>query len=306
MWYNSPMENYILIEEQFMSSVVKALDACAKSLPDDVLGRLAEMRESETSPSARAFYDSYFENLEKAQSLDRPICQDTGIVNFYLKVGTRFPLIDRLEYLLTEAVKRATDSIPLRHNAVATFIEKNTGNNVGEKVPYIEYEIIPNSNKLEMTIYLAGGGSSLPGRATVMVPSAGYGAVAEFVMDAMVNYGINACPPLVVGVGVGPCVASSARLAKKATLRLIGSQNPTEQVAEFEKTLKDALDSVGIGPQGLGGKESVMALHVENMARHPSSFGVAVAFGCWAHRRMNVTFDGELKAICHTHKGVAL
>ena len=300
------MENCIFIEEKFISSVVKALDACAKSLPDDVVTRLKEMRENEDSPSACAFYDSYFENLEKAKSLGRPVCQDTGIVNFYLKVGTRFPLIDRIDALLTESVKRATQTIPLRHNAVETFVEKNTGTNLGEKVPYIEYDIVPGSDKLEMTIYLAGGGSSLPGRATVMVPSAGYGAVAEFVMDAMVNYGINACPPLVVGVGIGPCVASSARLAKKATLRIIGSQNPTEKVAEFEKSLKDALNSVGIGPQGLGGKESVMALHVENMARHPSSFGVAVAFGCWAHRRMNLTFDGELNGVCHTHKGVTL
>ena len=301
-----PMENFVLLEEKFVSSVEKALDVCAKRLPDDVLTRLSEMRETETSPSAKAFYDSYFENLEKAITLGRPVCQDTGVVNFYLKVGTRFPLIDKLEELLTRAVKEATESIPLRHNAIETFSEKNTGTNLGTKVPYIEYELLPNSDTLEMSVYLAGGGSSLPGRATVMVPSAGYGAVAEFVMDTMVNYGINACPPLVVGVGIGPCVASSARLAKKATLRIIGSHNPIEKVAEFEKALKDSLNSVGIGPQGLGGNESVMALHVENMARHPSSFGVAVAFGCWAHRRMNLTFDGNLNGVCHTHKGVTL
>ena len=305
-WYNVPMTNYTKEQEKFISSVERALDICAKQLPDDVVNRLKEMREKEDSPSALAFYDSYFTNLKKAVELNRPICQDTGVVNFYLKIGTRFPLIDDVEELLTEAVRRATSSAPLRHNAVETFIEKNTGTNLGTKVPYFEYELISNSDKLELTIYLAGGGSSLPGRATVMVPSAGYGAIAEFVMDTMVNYGINACPPLVVGVGVGPCVASSARLAKKATLRILGSHNPIEKVAEMEKLLFTALNDVGIGPQGLGGKESVMAVHVENMARHPSSFGVAVAFGCWAHRRMNLSFDGSLTPICHTHKGVEL
>lgn len=293
-------------EEKFINSVVKALDICAKRLPDDVKSRLEEMSKAETSTSAKAFYASYFENLDKATALDRPVCQDTGVVNFYVKVGTSFPLIDSLEGLLTESVRRATESVPLRHNAVETFIEKNTATNLGTKVPYFEYELIPHSSSLELTIYLAGGGSSLPGRATVMVPSAGYGALAEFVMDAVVNYGINACPPLVVGVGVGPCVASSARLAKKATLRILGTRNPVEKVAEMEEMLFNALNEVGIGPQGLGGKESVMAVQIENMARHPSSFGVAVAFGCWAHRRMNLTFDGALSARCLTHKGVEL
>ncbi len=305
-WYNEPMTNYTKEQEKFIGSIERALDICAKQLPDDVVTRLEEMSAKEDNPSAQAFYDSYFTNLERAQSLNRPICQDTGVVNFYLKVGTRFPLIDSLEELLTESVRRATASVPLRHNAVETFIEKNTGTNLGTKVPYFEYEIVPQSDKLEMTVYLAGGGSSLPGRATVMVPSAGYGAVMEFVMDTMVNFGINACPPLVVGVGIGPCVASSARLAKKATLRIIGSHNPKTEVAKVENMLYDALNDVGIGPQGLGGKESVMAVHVENMARHPSSFGVAVAFGCWAHRRMNLTIDGSLNTICHTHKGAKL
>ena len=300
------MTNYINEREKFITTIEKAINICAKRLPDDVVTRLEEMRAKEDNPSAQAFYDSYFTNLEKAITLDRPICQDTGVVNFYLEVGTRFPLIDSLEELLTEAVRRATVSVPLRHNAVETFIEKNTGTNLGTKVPYFEYELVPKSDKLEMTIYLAGGGSSLPGRATVMVPSAGYGAVMEFVMDTMVNYGINACPPLVVGVGIGPCVASSARLAKKATLRILGSRNPIEEVAKVEDMLFSALNEVGIGPQGLGGNESVMAVQIENMARHPSSFGVAVAFGCWAHRRMNLTIDGSLNTICHTHKGAKL
>ena len=305
-WYNVPMINYTNEQEKFINTIEKALDVCAKKLPLDVVNRLKEMKANESTSSACAFYDSYFTNLEKAISLDRPICQDTGVVNFYLKVGTHFPLIDNLEELLTEGVRRATASVPLRHNAVETFVEKNTGTNLGTKVPYFEYELIPNSDKLEITIYLAGGGSSLPGRATVMVPSAGYGAVAEFVTDTLVNYGINACPPLVVGVGIGPCVASSARLAKKATLRTLGSQNSVPEVAKMEELLFEALNQIGIGPQGLGGKESVMAVHIENMARHPSSFGVAVAFGCWAHRRMTLTFNSELEAICHTHEGVIL
>ena len=300
------MENYTQQEKAFILGVEKAIDVTAKILPDDVLARLSEMRDNETSPSAKAFYDCYFENLEKAVELNRPICQDTGVVNFYLKVGTHFPLIDKLEELLIKATERATINSPLRHNAVETFVEKNTGNNLGTKIPYIEWEIVPNSSTLEMIIYLAGGGSSLPGRAIVTMPSLGYETITKFVLDTMVNFGINACPPLVVGIGIGPCVASSARLAKKATLRTLGSHNPNEEVAKVEKELFEKLNAVGIGPQGLGGKESVMALHVENMARHPSSFGIAVAFGCWAHRRMKVEIDENLNFNVQTHKGVTL
>ena len=300
------MENYTQQEKKFIQSLEKALDVTAKMLPDDVTARLKEMRDNETSSSALAFYDCYFENLSKANELNRPICQDTGVVNFYLKAGTRFPLIDKLEELLVKAVESATLSIPLRHNAVETFEEKNTGTNLGTKVPYIEWEIVPNSSDLELTVYLAGGGSSLPGRAIVTMPSVGYETITEFVLDTLVNYGINACPPLVVGIGIGPCVASSARLAKKATLRTLGSHNPNEKVAKVEKELFEKLNAIGIGPQGLGGKESVMALHIESMARHPSSFGIAVAFGCWAHRRMKIQIDEKLNFNVLTHKGVTL
>lgn len=300
------MEKYNAQEKSFVDKVESLLNLTAKVLPDDVTLRLKEMQTKETNPSSKSFYDCYFDNLEKARLLDRPICQDTGVVNFYVKVGTRFPLINRLEELLTKAVEKATLSVPLRHNAVETFVEKNTGTNLGTKIPYVEWEIAPNSKELEITLYLAGGGSSLPGRATVTVPALGYETISELVLDTIVNYGVNACPPLVVGVGIGPCVASSARLAKKATLRTLGSQNPNERVAEFEKELFEKANALGIGPQGLGGKESVMALHVENMARHPSSFGVAVAFGCWAHRRSVAKVDENLNFQVLTHKGVEL
>ena len=282
------------------------MDVVAKKLPDDVLVRLKEMQQKESEERAKAVYDCIFENLDKAVTLNRPICQDTGVVQFFVKVGTGFPLINELEPCLRKAVEIATEKAPLRHNAVETFIEKNTGTNLGTDVPYIDYEIIPNSDKLELTVYLAGGGCSLPGRATVLMPSEGYEGAVKFIADTLVTYGINACPPLVVGVGFGPCMATSAKLAKKASLRTIGSHNPNKRVAEMECKLFDALNQIAIGPQGLGGTESVIAVNIENMARHPSSFGVAVAFGCWAHRRGIIEFDSNMNASVITHQGVEL
>ena len=290
----------------FVDTTIKFLNVVSKVLPDDVVAKLKELSEKETDPMPKAIYNSMFENMEKAVTLDRPLCQDTGVVQFFLRVGTKFPLIDELEGLLREVVEKGTAIIPLRHNAVETFVEKNTGTNVGKKVPYVDYEIVPYSDKLEMDIYLAGGGCSLPGRATVFMPSAGYEGIADFVAENMVNYGINACPPLVVGIGIGPCMATSAKLAKKASLRTVGSRNPEPLVAKMEVELENSLNNVGIGPQGLSGKTSVLCVNIENMARHPSSMGAAVAFGCWAHRRGTIVFNSDMSYEILTHKGVVL
>lgn len=291
---------------RFVNTTIKFLNVVAKVLPDDVVAKLKELANKETGSMPKSIYAAMFENMEKAVTLDRPLCQDTGVVQFFLRVGTKFPLIDELEPLLREAVLTASASIPLRPNAVETFEEKNTGTNVGKKVPYIDYEIIPNSDKLEMDIYMAGGGCSLPGRATVFMPSAGYEAVADFVAETMVNYGINACPPLVVGIGIGPCMATAAKLAKKASLRTVGSRNPEPLVANMEVELENSLNNIGIGPQGLSGNTSVLCVNVENMARHPSSMGAAVAFGCWAHRRGTIVFNSNMSYQILTHKGVEL
>lgn len=292
--------------EKFVSTTVKFINLVAKVLPDDVVARLKELQKKETVKMSKAIYDSMFENLDKAVALDRPICQDTGVIQFYVRVGTKFPLIDELEELLKKATLIATDTVPLRHNAVETFVEKNTGTNTGKKVPYVDYEIVPYSSSLEMDVYMAGGGCSLPGRSTVMMPSAGYEGIASFVADTMVNWGINACPPLVIGVGIGTCVASAAKLAKKASLRRVGSRNPEPKARLMEEELEKSLSNIGIGAQGLPGKSGVLCVNVENMARHPSSLGAAVSFGCWAHRRGTILFDSDLNYTLLDHEGVIL
>ena len=291
---------------KFTETVASFVDLVSKVLPDDVTAKLVELRAAEKVPMAKAVYDCMFENMELAVKLARPLCQDTGVIQYFLRVGTKFPLIDELEPLLLKATEIATEKAPLRHNAVETFKEKNTGTNTGKKVPYIEYELVPNSDKLEMDVYMAGGGCSLPGRAAVLMPSAGYEGIAKFVADTMVEFGVNACPPLVVGVGVGTCVASSAKLAKRASLRKVGSRNPDPLVARMEEDLEKALNGIAIGPQGLSGSSSVLCVNIENMARHPSALGVGVAFGCWAHRRGTIAFDADMNYTLLSHKEAQL
>lgn len=277
-----------------------------KKLPDDVELKLSELRSKENSPLAKTIYDTMFTNQKLAMDLNRPCCQDTGVLQFWVKCGEHFPLIGRLEALLKEAVVEATVAAPLRHNSVETFDEYNTGKNVGKGTPTVFWDIIPDDDTCEIYTYMAGGGCTLPGKAMVLMPGAGYEGVTKFVLDVMTSYGLNACPPLLVGVGVATSIETAALLSKKALMRPLGTHNPNERAAEMEKLLEDGINSIGLGPQGMSGESSVMGVHIENTARHPSTIGVAVNVGCWSHRRGHIIFDKDLNYTITTHSGVQL
>ena len=277
-----------------------------KKLPNDVIAKLQELRDKEDSPLAKTIYDTMFRNQDLAVKLNRPSCQDTGVLQFWVKCGTGFPLINELESLLKEAVVKATFDAPLRHNSVETFDEYNTGKNVGKGTPTVWWDIVPNSDQCEIYTYMAGGGCTLPGHAMVLMPGEGYEGVAKFVLDRMTTYGLNACPPLLVGVGVATSVETAALLSKKALMRDIGSHNENERAAQMEKLLEDGINAIGLGPQGMGGKYSVLGVHIENTARHPSAIGVAVNVGCWSHRRGHIIFDKDLNYTILSHSEVTL
>lgn len=275
----------------------------ARKLPDDVVDKLKELRDKEDNPMAKTIYETMFRNQDLAVKLNRPSCQDTGVLQFWVKCGTNFPLINELEALLKDAVVQATFEAPLRHNSVETFDEYNTGKNVGKGTPTVWWDIVPNSDECEIYTYMAGGGCTLPGNATVLMPGEGYEGVTKFVLDRMTSYGLNACPPLLVGVGVATSVETAAMLSKKALLRPVGSHNENERAARMEQLLEDGINAIGIGPQGMGGSYSVMGVNIENTARHPSAIGVAVNVGCWSHRRGHIVFDKDLNFKVTTHTG---
>ena len=277
-----------------------------KKLPDDVEQKLTELRAQETSALATTIYDTMFHNQQLAMDLDRPSCQDTGVLQFFIQCGVGFPLMGQLEQILTDAVVDATLHAPLRHNSVETFDEYNTGRNVGKGTPSIFWEIVPDSDSVEIDVYMAGGGCTLPGKAMVLMPGAGYEGVTRFVLDVMTSYGLNACPPLLVGVGVATSVETAALLSKKALMRPLGSHNPNANAAKMEKLLEDGINHIGLGPQGMTGKASVMGVHIENTARHPSTIGVAVSTGCWSHRRGHIRFDKDGNYSITSHSGVIL
>ena len=201
--------------QKMTDMMAKFVGYTGKKLPDDVIAKLEELRAKETDALPKVIYDTMFRNQELAVKLDRPSCQDTGVLQFWLKCGTGFPLINELEGLLKEAVIKATKETPLRHNSVETFDEYNTGKNVGKGTPTVWWDIVPNWDGCEIYTYMAGGGCTLPGNATVLMPGEGYEGVTKFVLDRMTSYGLNACPPLLVGVGVATSVETAALLSKK-------------------------------------------------------------------------------------------
>ncbi|NML17817.1 L(+)-tartrate dehydratase subunit alpha [Azohydromonas caseinilytica] len=277
-----------------------------KRLPTDVTHKLADLRERETHPLAKAVYQSMKENQEAADKLDRPSCQDTGVIQYFINAGARFPLLGELEEILNYATLEATRQGPLRHNAVETFDEKNTGTNTGSKIPWLDWEIDPQGDSVTIDVYMAGGGCTLPGAAKVLMPGEGYEGVAEFVFDVITSRGVNACPPMLVGVGVSTSAETAARLSKKAILRPVDSCHPNPNAAKMEKLLEDGLNEVGLGPQGLTGNASVMGVNIESSARHPSTIGVAVSTGCWAHRRGRIKVNADLSHEIISHQGVVL
>ena len=258
----------------------------SKKLPDDVVAKLEELGRQETAPLPKVLYETMTKNQKLAVELDRPSCQDTGVLQYWVKCGTAFPLINELEALLKEATVQATFTAPLRHNSVETFDEYNTKRNVGKGTPTVFWEIVPESDSCEIYTYMVGGG---------------YEGVTDFVLDQMTTYGLNACPPLLVGVGVGTSIETAALQSKKALMRPIGSHNDNPNAAKMEKLLEDGINAIGLGPQGMGGKFSVLGVNIENTARHPSTIGVAVNVGCWSHRRGHIVVDKDLNVTCDTH-----
>lgn len=291
---------------QMRDVLVEYIAVVGRRLPDDVTKKLDELSKIEVEPLQKLVYDTMRENQLLAEELKRPSCQDTGALQFFIKVGSKFPLLAEMNDILKDAVYLATKKAPLRHNAVETFDEYNTGLNIGTGLPSVFMEIDGDGDGVEMYVYMAGGGCSLPGAAKVLMPGEGYEGVVKFVMHQMTSYGINACPPLLVGIGIGTSVEAAAMNSKLALMREVDSESPNENAAKMEHLLEDGINNIGLGPQGFGGKKSVMGVNIINTGRHPSVIGVAINTGCWSHRRGKIVFDKELNYTLPLHKGVEL
>jgi len=269
------------------------ISAAAIYLPDDVKQALRRAYEIEEEPLAKKMLESILENVEVAEEEGRPLCQDTGVVTFYVEAGERFPLLGKLPEILREAAIEATEKTPLRPNAVDVITGKNSGDNTGENMPWMEWKIIPGSDEAKITVFLKGGGSEAPSIAKVIPPSFGVSGALKIAVDAVYQAGPKPCPPIVLGVGLAATADIALSLAKKALLRRMGERHPRAEVARLEEKLLEAVNALGWGAHGVGGKITALDARIEIAHRHPATLAVGVVIGCWAMRIASLKVRGS-------------
>jgi len=272
-------------------------------LPEDVKQALKKAYAEETSETGKTQLKAILDNIELAEKYQAPMCQDTGTIIFYVKAGAKAKDLEKIEEALTNATRKATKEIPLRPNSVDPFTQKNSGDNTGRYIPFLQWEIVP-GDSLEVTVMTKGGGSENVCIAGMLVPGEGIKGLKKFVVDAVIKAGAQPCPPNILGVAIGGGADIAMKLAKKALLKPLNESNKDSEIAKLEKEIFEAVNMTGIGPMGLGGKTTVLGVHVDYAFRHPASFPAAVAFNCWAARRASarINVDGTVEYLTHKIK----
>lgn len=264
----------------------------ASVLPDDILAGLMAAREVETGDRARIVLDQLVENARIAASDKVPICQDTGTVWVCLEVGPDVLVPGDVLSRVNEAVAWAYESAHLRKSVVknALFDRANTGDNTPA---FCEIHCVDEPGVARLHVMLKGGGSDNASRVVMLVPSAGKQGIIDTVLQCVREKAANACPPLIVGVGVGATFDKVAGLAKHALMRPLGQNQPDPETAAFEAELLAAINATGIGAGALGGCTTALGVRVETAPCHIAALPVAVNMGCSAMRRASVDLTCE-------------
>jgi len=288
-----------MISEKLVKDVtVELLRKTVTRMTDDVVNELKNAMKNETEEVPRMQLKTILDNLELAEKTTTPLCQDTGVTIFYVNLP-RCLNVD-VEKGIIEGVRTATKDVPLRPNAVHPLTRKNPGDNVGRKMPYVNFKVW-DKDYLEITVMTKGAGSENMSQLAMLTPSQGVKGVKEFILNVVLKAGSNPCPPTILGVGIGGSSDIATKLAKEALLRPINKPNEDAEIASMEKELKDALNDLGIGVMGLGGKTTVLGVNIEYAFCHTASLPVAVNVQCWAARRGTAQIfpDGKVKYPTH-------
>jgi len=280
----------ITIPETVDEVVFKLLRLSNTRLPKDIGWALEAAAGWEQNEIAYSQLGCIMDNVKKAEYLGRPMCQDTGIPVFYVK--GRFD--SGIAKQIAAGVERATKEIPLRPNSVDPITRKNSGDNLGNGMPMIHF--IPTDDDFtEITVLPKGAGSENMSKLAMLNPSDGIEGVKRFIIDTVLDAGGKPCPPTIVGVGIGGTSDRCMEMAKEALLRPLDVQNDDESLQELEEELFVRLNESGLGPMGLGGSTTVLAVRIMKCNCHTASLPVAVNIGCWATRRATARIAGDGK-----------
>ncbi len=272
--------------DNVVRSTIDIIREAETKLPEDVVDSIRSSLETETSEVAHSQLEAILENINLARDNSIPLCQDTGILIFYVKIGRDLTLDFDLEGAILEGVRKATSTVPLRPNAVEPLTRLNSNDNTGNGLPDIKYSFVEGS-KITLTVAPKGAGSENMSVLKMMKPSE-VNSIKDFIINSVLEAGGRPCPPVIVGVGIGGSFDKAARLAKAALLK------DTDDMDEREKDILASINSLGIGPMGLGGDTTALAVHIKKAYCHTASLPVAINIQCWANRHASITLgNGE-------------
>lgn len=269
------------LREALADATFKAIRDAVIFLPADVKAALKNAAAAETSAIARGEYENITKNILAAERLGVPLCQDTGVPVVYVTLPSRVPFSNLLSEAVAEGIRRATTDVPLRPNVVDPLTRHNTGDNTGNGMPAVH---IRPGDRFTVTVLPKGAGAENVSRLVMLLPSQ-KNKIEDVVVETMLIAEGRPCPPVVLGVGIGGTSDGAMALAKEALLQPIDHMDP------FEQQLCDAVNRLGIGPMGLGGHITALAVKVKTGACHTASLPVAVNVQCWANRHATVEVD---------------
>jgi fumarate hydratase subunit alpha len=266
-------------------AVKEAVIAANYEAGEDLLKALAQGAAAEESESGREVFRQLLENLRIAREERIPMCQDCGLVVVFAELGQDVHLVGG-DFLtaIHEGVRQGYGEGYLRKSKCHPLTRANTGDNT----PAVIHTVIVPGYHLKLIVAPKGGGSENMSRVYMLKPAEGWAGIKERVVATVREAGPNPCPPLIVGVGVGGTIEQAALLAKKSLLRELGQPNPDREVAALEKELLEAINDLGIGPQGLGGRITALAVHMLMQPCHIASLPVAVNIQCHSSRHKEV------------------
>jgi fumarate hydratase subunit alpha len=273
--------------EQIKETVKQAVRAANTQLPEDILDGLQKACAKETVPRARRLLEILLENAHLAQIENMPLCQDTGLVTIQIQLGQEVSLTGGDLYeAIDQGVREGYLEGYFRASMVKDPLERV---NTGDNTPAVVHLEMTPGDQVVITVFPKGAGSENMGRTAMLKPADGWPGVRRFIIETVKIANANPCPPIIVGVGLGGNMEKACLLAKKALLRPINRSHADSRIVDLEAQLLQDINQLGIGPQGLGGDTTALAVNMEVFPTHIASLPVAVSLNCHSTRRAVVT-----------------
>jgi len=262
---------------------------CGTDLPNDVYESLKTAMEEEKSPVSKEVLRQILENANIAKDEKRPLCQDTGLAVFFVKVGADIKVNGGLlKDAINEGTKQGYTDAYLRASTCEPFSRANLKDKIGYNLPAIIHFDLVSGDKIDIEYAAKGGGSENVSRAKVFPPAAGKEGIINYVKEVISDAGGNPCPPITVGVGIGGTFEKACISSKHALFRTLGEKNEDPEMAELEDIILKEVNKLGIGAMGMGGTQTALAVHIEANPCHIASLPVSVNVQCHSSRHTHI------------------